>query len=138
MRKTFVFIVTLIIAYSSSVLGEEGIDLSGNWKIHTTSHRGYETWETKILLYKGKYEVITVQPYLGRSDGALTLTGDTIRMVFPFTYGAPGTDTVTTTFVFTGTVGNETMRGTKITRGTDTHGDGSPVSWVALKIPESE
>lgn len=58
-------------------------------------------------------------------------------MVFPFTYGAPGTDNAQTTFVFTGTVEGDTMRRAKTTQGTNTHGDDKPVSWVALKIHES-
>jgi hypothetical protein len=136
MRLLLGVIAALVFTSSSGALAEDTIDLTGNWKIHTTSHKGYETWETKILLHESKYEVITVQPYLGRSDGTLTLDGDKIKMVFPFTYGAPGTDTARTTFVFTGTVEGDTMQGAKSTQGTNTHGDDKPVPWVALRIPE--
>jgi hypothetical protein len=127
----------LALALPSFAQGKNTLDITGNWKIHTTSHRGYETWETKILIHEGKYEVITVHPYLGRSDGTLTLDGDSIKMVFPFSYGAPGTPTAQTTFTFVGTVENGTMRGNKTTAGDNTHGDDKPVSWVALKIIEN-
>jgi hypothetical protein len=137
MRIILCLFAALVLVSLSSAFGEESPDITGNWKIHTTSHRGYETWETKISLHEGKYRVITIQPYLGRSDSLLTLEGDKIKMSFPFSYGAPGTDTAQTTFVFTGTVEGETMRGSKTTQGTNTHGDDKPVSWVALKIIES-
>jgi hypothetical protein len=137
MRKALVLIAALVLCASALAHGEKATDIVGNWKIHTTSHKGHETWETKILLHEGKYTVITVQPYLGRSDCVLTLEGNKIEMAFPFTYGAPGTDTARTTFVFTGTLDGDTMHGTKTTQGTNTHGDDKPVSWVALKIPEN-
>jgi hypothetical protein len=137
MRIWISLISAMLICVSSAALGGDTTDITGNWKIHTTSHRGYETWETKILLYEGKYEVITVQPHLGRSDCTLSLDGDKIKMVFPFTYGAPGTDTARTTFVLSGTVEGNTMRGFKTTQGTNTHGDDRPVAWVALKNPDT-
>jgi hypothetical protein len=137
MRIILGLITSLVFAMPAFALEESAIDVTGNWRIHTSSHRGYETWETKILLHEGKYEVITVHPYLGRSNCVLTLSGNSFEMVFPFTYGAPGTDTAKTTFVFTGAVEGDTMRGAKTTRGANTHGDDKPVSWVALKIHET-
>jgi hypothetical protein len=134
MRTLLGLIASLVLALPSIALCEDALDLAGNWKIHTASHRGYETWETKILMHEGKYEVITIHPYLGRSECVLTLNGNSLKMVFPFTYGAPGTDTARTTFIFTGTIEGDTMRGAKTTRGANTHGDDKPVSWVALKI----
>jgi hypothetical protein len=137
MRFLLIMAIFLTSLYPSFAIGGDTPDISGNWKIHTSSHRGYETWETKILFHEGSYKVITIQPYLGRSDGVLTLDGDKIKMVFPFSYGAPGTETAKTTFTFVGAIENDTMRGSKTTSGANTHGDDKPVSWVALKIIES-
>jgi hypothetical protein len=136
MRIILVLAASLLVLLPSLALGENTVDISGNWKIHTTSHRGYETWETKIILHEGKYKVVTIQPYLGRSDSSLTLEGNKIKMAFPFSYGAPGTDTAKTTFVFTGTIDGDTMHGSKTTQGANTHGDDKPVPWVAMKIVE--
>lgn len=129
-------IILGLLCASVAAFAEEPGDLSGNWKFHTTSHRGYETWETKIMSNEGKYQVLTVQPYLGRSECTLALNGSEVKMAFTFAYGAPGTDTTKTTFTFTGTVDGDTMRGMKTTTGQNTHGDDTPVAWVAMKIYE--
>lgn len=137
MRILFSMVILIAMISPVSVNAEDTANIVGNWCIHTTSHRGYESWETKIIQHEGKYRVITVQPFLGRSDCVLTLKGDIITMAFPFTYSAPGTPTVETSFIFTGTIERETMRGVKTTKGTNTHGDDAPVAWVALKKHES-
>lgn len=117
-------------------------DLNGNWRIHTTSHRGYENWEMKIAVKDGKSVLSCVQPFIGRCDGVLALDGDRIKM--EFFYKAPEDSPgdikagdVVTTFVFSGKVDGETMHGTKTTIGNNTHGDDTPVAWVALKRHES-
>jgi hypothetical protein len=126
-----------LLCTSAIAFAEKPVDYSGNWKIHTTSHRGYETWETKIMSHEGKYQVLTVQPYLGRSQCTMIMNGNEIKMVFTFSYGAPGADATKTTFTFTGIVDGDTMRGMKTTTGQNTHGDDKPVAWVAMKIYET-
>lgn len=144
--KSIRWIISVCTVYVLSGLPATGIcheliDLNGNWRIHTTSHRGYENWEMKITVKDGNCEISCVQPFIGRCEGVLSLEGDRIRM--EFTYRAPGAGpvgveagAVVASFVFTGTVDGETMHGTKTTIANNTHGDDKPVAWVALKRHE--
>ena len=48
----WIIILGLLCATAVSSAEKPG-DLSGNWKIHTTSHRGYETWKLKSIPMRG-------------------------------------------------------------------------------------
>jgi hypothetical protein len=136
------FAVAVFFSLPATGLCLEPDDLAGNWRIHTTSHRGYENWEMKIAVRDGKCELSCVQPFIGRCEGLLTLEDNRIKM--EFIYRAPGggpvgveKGAVVASFMFNGTVDGETMHGTKTTIAGNTHGDDKPVAWVALKRHES-
>lgn len=138
----WVWVVLVVSGLSTMGYCHDINDLNGNWRIHTSSHRGYENWEMKITVKDGNCELSCVQPFIGRCDGVLSLEGNRIRM--EFVYRAPGSGpagveagAVVTSFVFTGTVDGETMHGAKTTIANNTHGDDKPVAWVALKRHES-
>jgi hypothetical protein len=132
MRTIYLFIAFMTLILSAPLSAADKTDISGDWRIYTTSHKGYETWELKITADGAKYNLIAIHQYLGYCEGTLTLNGNEIKMVF--IGKTPGTKaTVVQTFTFTGTVEGETMRGTKITEGENLHGDDKPVAWVALK-----
>lgn len=135
MRTIYLSLVFMLLIFSTPALAEDSNDISGDWRIYTTSHKGFENWELKIISDNGKYQPLAIHQYLGFCEGTITLKGKEIKMVF--TGKTPGPNSITQTFTFTGTVEGETMTGTKVTAGENLHGDDKPAAWVALKKTEN-
>lgn len=131
MRTIYLSLSFMFLILSMPALAEDSNDISGDWRIYTTSHKGYENWELKIIADGATYQPLAIHQYLGYCDGTITLKGNEIKMVF--IGKTPGPNPVSQTFTFTGTVEGETMKGTKVTAGENLHGDDKPVAWVALK-----